>query len=110
MPSAEAPRTSGLKRPIALASESDSGCSGLGRGSDLGAGGQFLALVIGLVLFVGAALTLFRDYRAVSWATPEPVEPAFAHFLFHGYEWVRSGWEKIGESAWTEDGEALLLG
>lgn len=51
--------------------------------------------MIGLVLFLGAALTLFRDYRDVPWATAEPVEPAFAHFHFRDldrewYTWF--GW------------------
>lgn len=94
----------------------------LGTGAALGAAGQVLVLVIGLALFVAAAVVLFRDYRAAPEAAPEPLEPGFAHFLFHdprsaplwlgarlylGYEWLESGREKLGEAAWTDGGSAL---
>ena len=96
----------------------------LGTSSDLSAGPQFLALVVGFVLFVIAAVVLFRDYREghVEAADVRQPEPGFASFLFHsarsaplwlgariylGYEWFQAGREKLGEDAWMDGGAAL---
>lgn len=96
----------------------------MGTNSDLSAGPQLLALIAGFVLFVAAAVVLFRDYRtgAVEAADIRQPEPGIANFLFHsarsaplwlgarvylGYEWFQAGREKLGEDAWMDGGAAL---
>ncbi len=87
-----------------------------------GAGAQALALVVGLGLFLSAAVVLYRDYSV----DPDDVavvrNPGFAHFLFDstrsaplwlgarlylGYEWFMAGREKLSEDAWMSGGAAL---
>lgn len=96
----------------------------LGTSSDLSAGPQILALIAGFVLFIAAAVVLFRDYRSgrVEAADLRQPEPGIANFLFHsarsaplwlgarvylGYEWFQAGREKLGEDAWMDGGAAL---
>lgn len=91
-----------------------------GTASDLSGGLQALALIGGLVLFLGSAWWLMRDYnpRADDIALRNPT---ITHFLFEstrsaplwlgarvylGYEWVQSGWGKIGNPEWM-NGAAL---
>ena len=91
--------------------------------SEIGGGLQLAALIAGLVLFVGAAVVLFRSGR--DGTAPEEVEigePAFARFLFSsprsaplwlgvrlylGYEWFEAGRHKITDPTWMDGGTAL---
>ena len=94
----------------------------MGTSSDLDAGAQILALVIGLVLFVAAAVALARGERGATDGEVELREPAFSRFLFHsprsaplwlgarlylGYEWLDAGRHKLTEDAWMQGGAAL---
>jgi thiosulfate dehydrogenase [quinone] large subunit len=89
---------------------------------EFSAGAQFLALIVGLVLFVVAAIVLFRDYRAEPDDVAEVRNPGFAHFLFNsarsaplwlgariylGYEWFVAGQHKVTDPAWMDGGAAL---
>ena len=92
----------------------------LGTGSaELSGASQALALVAGLLLFVGAAWWLMRDYD------PQRDDvalrnPTFTHFLFEstrsaplwlgarlyvGYEWFQSGWGKVTDPEWMAGGQ-----
>lgn len=90
---------------------------------ELNAGLQVVALIAGLVLFVGAAIFLFRaDRTAPAASAVEIGQPALARFLFTsvrsaplwlgirlylGYEWFEAGRNKLGDPAWMEGGLAL---
>jgi thiosulfate dehydrogenase [quinone] large subunit len=79
------------------------------------AAAQALALLAGLVLFVGAVFALYRDYRSAPGNAPVIRESELAAFLFSsgksaplwlgariylGYEWFVHGWEKVVNPEW----------
>ncbi len=91
----------------------------LGMASEALSGGmQALALLVGLVLFVGCMWWLMRDY------TPGQDNitvrnPSIAQFLFEsprsaplwlgarvylGYEWLQAGWHKVVDPGWMAGG------
>lgn len=89
---------------------------------DFGAGAQILALVVGVALFLAAALVLFRDYQREPDDVAEVRTPGLAHFLFNsarsaplwlgarlylGYEWFEAGRHKVTDAAWMDGGDAL---
>ena len=91
----------------------------LGTVSGLSGGWQAMALLGGLVLFVGATWWLRRDYDPQA---DEPViqSPSLARFLFDsprsaplwlgarvylGYEWFNAGFHKITDPAWMAGGK-----
>ena len=94
------------------------GTTGVSTGLQMG------ALILGLVLFVGAAAALYRSQQQapVTIESRELAEPAFARFLFSsprsaplwlgmrlylGYEWLEAGWGKVTDAAWMDGGAAL---
>ncbi len=93
-----------------------------GTSSDLEAGAQIVSLVVGLVLFVAAAVVLYRDFRSGPTDDVAIREPGVAHFLFSsarsaplwlgarlylGYEWFEAGRHKLQDDAWMDGGAAL---
>lgn len=89
---------------------------------EFGAGAQVVALLVGVALFVAAALLVFRDYQADPDDVAELRTPGFAHFLFNsarsaplwlgariylGYEWLDAGRHKVTDDAWMDGGVAL---
>lgn len=90
---------------------------------ELGAGIQGAALVAGLVLFISAAIVLYRtDQVAPVGSEVEIGQPALARFLFAsarsaplwlgvrlylGYEWFEAGRHKLIDPAWMDNGAAL---
>ena len=96
----------------------------VGTDSDaFGAGAQAVALIVGLVMFVAAAVILYRDDEVVAGDRAVEVgQPRLARFLFAsvrsaplwlgerlylGYEWLDAGRHKLGEAAWMNGGAAL---
>jgi len=86
----------------------------MGTGSDWSGGMQALALLAGLVLFVGATWWLMQGYQR---GQDDVVvhNPTIAHFLFDstrsaplwlgariylGYEWLQAGWHKVTDPDW----------
>ena len=89
---------------------------------DLSGTEQLLAFAIGLILFIGAAVYLFRDYLSRPGDDVSFTEAPFVNFLFNnsrsaplwlgvrlylGFQWLSSGTDKLRNDAWTENGEAL---
>ena len=82
---------------------------------------QFLALIAGLVLFIGTLVWLMRGYTPQQ-DTIAVRNPTLAHFLFEsprsaalwlgariylGVEWIDAGWHKVTDSAWMDGGAAV---
>lgn len=88
-----------------------------------GAGTQAVALVVGLVMFVAAAVVLYRGAEAgAAGGDVEVGQPRLARFLFAsarsaplwlgarlylGYEWLDAGRHKLADDAWMSGGAAL---
>jgi thiosulfate dehydrogenase [quinone] large subunit len=90
---------------------------------DYSSGAQAAALIVGLVLWVAAAVVLFRDFKASPVSDDVEVrEPDFAQFLFSsarsaplwlgarlflGWQWLDTGWHKFNDDAWMDGGVAI---
>lgn len=87
-------------------------------------GQQWVALIIGAVLFIAAFVMLYRQYNPpADVQTEEGIqEPKISRFLFSspqsaplwlgariylGWEWFDAGRHKLGEDAWMDGGAAL---
>jgi thiosulfate dehydrogenase [quinone] large subunit len=87
-------------------------------------GEQWLALIVGAVLFLVAFMLLYRNYTAPAPAPTEPgiQEPRVSRFLFSsaqsaplwlgariylGWEWIDASRHKLTDDAWMDTGVAL---